>query len=437
MQRKPELKWMDVNRESWFSGPVMSRCKTRKQEFIMLWKICWFVLVTLFCPLPAELFVLADEPTASEPEGWRNVKHFGALGDSKADDTDAIQRAIDIAKAKGGTIYLPPGTYRVRSLNLTHCGGIVLRGAGAGYRGSTLQATESGVNVLDLTGSYHFNLENFWISTTSENVVPRTAILMAQVSGGPSNAFHFENLFVTGHFSLATVYDFGCPSSDMLNCDFYNFYPGGEAVVMAFTRNNYAGVTSAFTEVDKPSQEKGYLNTSDWTLTACELHDLSTQRNKGQRSKLTALRLDQTMQMRWVGGNISGEGDKLIHFTGHNHHITFVGTTLYSEVGFAVGSIFHNSGRLDGFSVNECQLQAAIAVFSGDPNAVFDEIHFHSKPTSSMPGNAWLLKCQGGKLRNSIIHCDGLGLEAESIETTLLINPGQIIATSDSSMKVK
>ena len=108
---------------------------------------------------------------------------------------------------------------------------------------------------------------------------------------------------------------------------------------------------------DAPSATKGYLNTSDWTWTASEIHDLSTRHKQGQRSKLTTLRLDQTMQMRWVGGNISGEGDKLIHFTGHNHHIAFVGTTLYSD---------------------------------------------------------------------SMIHCDGLDLKANRIETSLLINPGDL-----------
>jgi len=108
---------------------------------------------------------------------------------------------------------------------------------------------------------------------------------------------------------------------------------------------------------DAPSATKGYLNTSDWIWTASEIHDLSTRHKKGQRSKLTTLRLDQTMQMRWVGGNISGEGDKLVHFTGHNHHIAFVGTTLYS---------------------------------------------------------------------NSMIHCDGLDLKANRIETSLLINPGDL-----------
>ena len=39
-----------------------------------------------------------------------NVKDFGAMGDGIADDTDAVQSAIDSVK-NGGTIYFPNGTY--------------------------------------------------------------------------------------------------------------------------------------------------------------------------------------------------------------------------------------------------------------------------------------------------------------------------------------
>lgn len=50
---------------------------------------------------------LCVEPTS----GGRNVRAFGAVGDGIADDTAAIQRAID-ADAYG-TVFLPAGTYRV------------------------------------------------------------------------------------------------------------------------------------------------------------------------------------------------------------------------------------------------------------------------------------------------------------------------------------
>ncbi|KAL6401099.1 putative glucan 1,3-beta-glucosidase [Ilyonectria robusta] len=59
-------------------------------------------------------------------EVWRNVKDFGAKGDGKADDTDAINKAISSGGRCGGgtctgstiypaTVYFPPGTYKVSS----------------------------------------------------------------------------------------------------------------------------------------------------------------------------------------------------------------------------------------------------------------------------------------------------------------------------------
>ena len=203
----------------------------------------------------------------------------------------------------------------------------------------------------------------------------------------------------------------------------------------AVQRGNYAGVTSAYAQVDEPSAAKGYLNTSDWTVSACELHDLSTQGRKGTRSKLTALRLDNTMQMRWVGGNISGEGGKLIHLTGRNHHITFVGTTLYSEVGFPASTVFHVAGALDALSATGCVMQAAGSVIRADPGMVLDQLHLTSKPALG-PGGL-LIDRPGATLRGSLLHCAGLGLRLQAIESTLLIGPGRLTADRDRSTRVQ
>ncbi|MGD0090953.1 MAG: glycosyl hydrolase family 28-related protein [Planctomycetota bacterium] len=49
---------------------------------------------------------------------WVNVKQGGAAGDGVADDTAAIQKALDGVR-DGTTVYLPPGTYRItRTLSL-------------------------------------------------------------------------------------------------------------------------------------------------------------------------------------------------------------------------------------------------------------------------------------------------------------------------------
>ncbi|WP_369030569.1 glycosyl hydrolase family 28-related protein [Streptomyces adonidis] len=71
----------------------------------------------------------AGEAAAAEtPAGWLNVRDaaYGALGDDAADDQPAIQKAIDAA-GQGGTVYFPPGRYRIASpLRLTL--GVTLRG---------------------------------------------------------------------------------------------------------------------------------------------------------------------------------------------------------------------------------------------------------------------------------------------------------------------
>lgn len=60
--------------------------------------------------------LLGGQPPPDEEQTVYNVKKYGAAGDDTADDTAAIQGAIDDAKAGGGgTVYFPPGIYRVTS----------------------------------------------------------------------------------------------------------------------------------------------------------------------------------------------------------------------------------------------------------------------------------------------------------------------------------
>ena len=51
-----------------------------------------------------------------------NVRDFGAVGDGIANDTAAIQKAIDA----GGTVYIPGGIYRTGTLRLRSKGGLEL-----------------------------------------------------------------------------------------------------------------------------------------------------------------------------------------------------------------------------------------------------------------------------------------------------------------------
>ena len=62
------------------------------------------------------------EETAHHGVGFRNVSAFGAIGDGVADDTRAIQNAIDFNRGgdvgsgqskSAAVVYLGPGTYKV------------------------------------------------------------------------------------------------------------------------------------------------------------------------------------------------------------------------------------------------------------------------------------------------------------------------------------
>src|SRR5262245_37086518 len=55
----------------------------------------------------------AGGPRVPAAVGVLNVRAFGAKGDGAADDTAALQAALDAAwAASGGLVFLPPGAYK-------------------------------------------------------------------------------------------------------------------------------------------------------------------------------------------------------------------------------------------------------------------------------------------------------------------------------------
>ncbi len=50
------------------------------------------------------------------PQGWHNIKHFGALVDGATDDTNAVLAAINSAASSGAVVYIPHGTTIVSGL---------------------------------------------------------------------------------------------------------------------------------------------------------------------------------------------------------------------------------------------------------------------------------------------------------------------------------
>jgi hypothetical protein len=123
------------------------------------------------------------------PSPHLNVKAFGAVGNGIADDTTAIQNAINAAASGSGSIvFFPPGVYLASQIALIQ--GISLVGSGMNPSpwglGTTLKQ-KAGVN------------QNFIVSSSSDNYQHWSVISNMQLQGDPSNTSGSGI-----HFSVAT-----------------------------------------------------------------------------------------------------------------------------------------------------------------------------------------------------------------------------------------
>lgn len=84
-------------------------------------------------------------------EVWISVKDFLAVGNGVADDTAAIQAAINrVSALGGGIVYFPPGNYKTTTaLLMTSMAGVSLQGAG--YSISNILNTSATGNGLTMT----------------------------------------------------------------------------------------------------------------------------------------------------------------------------------------------------------------------------------------------------------------------------------------------
>ncbi|MFB7162028.1 glycoside hydrolase family 55 protein [Streptomyces sp. NPDC058320] len=89
------------------------------------------------------------------------VRDYGARPDGSADAAPAINRALaDAGRAGGGTVHLPPGTYRIDDLIRIGHSGVVLRGAGSAR--TKLYATRSLTELIGVYGSRYGGDKSSW-----------------------------------------------------------------------------------------------------------------------------------------------------------------------------------------------------------------------------------------------------------------------------------
>jgi hypothetical protein len=90
-----------------------------------------------------------------------DVRDFGAVPDSTTDSAPAINRAIAAAgRAGGGTVTLPPGTFRIDDVIRIGHSNVVLRGAGSAR--TKLHATKNLTELIGVYGSRYGGDKSSW-----------------------------------------------------------------------------------------------------------------------------------------------------------------------------------------------------------------------------------------------------------------------------------
>jgi hypothetical protein len=107
----------------------------------------------------------AAEPGARNSSIY-NVKEFGAKGDGKTPDSEAIQKALDAAGAVSGTVYFPAGRYPCHDLKV-HAHTTLLAEPQWGYRGDAgamlLLDSDEAECVLNITGAFGAHLRGLFL----------------------------------------------------------------------------------------------------------------------------------------------------------------------------------------------------------------------------------------------------------------------------------
>jgi hypothetical protein len=117
---------------------------------------------------------------ASVSGAWTDVRAFGALGDGKADDTAAIQRAIDhTATTTQGVVFFPPGGYRITDrLKLDR--NVDLMGVGIAFGSQIIPVNTDAITILgaDWPGGHGFRNHIKGLTIMMNQAETRTAIVI-------------------------------------------------------------------------------------------------------------------------------------------------------------------------------------------------------------------------------------------------------------------
>ena len=121
-----------------------------------------------------------------------NVKDWGAVGDDTTDDTTAITNAIAAIPSTGGTLYFPPGTYKITSAITFNKPASLILGAGSEYGATTIHQASS-------------NTGAFVIAPTLDGTRDQTNLIRGMLIKGAGSATSGRGVYASSDVHLEDV----------------------------------------------------------------------------------------------------------------------------------------------------------------------------------------------------------------------------------------
>lgn len=146
------------------------------------------------------------EGNTSALVGVFNVRHFGAKGDGKADDTAAVTVAVRaVTAAGGGTLYFPRGTYKT-SGGFVFNVPVIVRGDGMGEPIGTAAGANSKVTCTSPTAvvftftALYSKVQDIAIVNTSPKTPTAGSGIVATHASVVYNKVDYDNVLVAGFY---------------------------------------------------------------------------------------------------------------------------------------------------------------------------------------------------------------------------------------------
>ena len=174
---------------------------------------------------------------------WYNVRAYGALGNGSADDTVAIQAALNAANsAGGGLVYAPKGTYKLSTVTVFN--NTMLLGDGPQATIFSCNATPTAVIVTD-TSATGCIFENFQINVNQSSGSSSHGLYLLSAPGKPVTLHRVNNVHVYYAGQDGIHVGNSVIESHIFNCFAYGCQKSGFRTEVSATDNKFIGCSAA------------------------------------------------------------------------------------------------------------------------------------------------------------------------------------------------